>query len=344
MKKIVVGSLNRGAGKTSMIVGIAKALGAEAGYMKPFGDRLLYKKKRLWDHDSAVVTALLGLSESPEDMTVGFEHSKLRFMFDEKSIGKKLLEMADHNGGKKKVLFVEGPATLSCGISVHLDPFSLAKYLSAKLILVVSGQDDAVLDKLAFLKKRVQMDGADLAGVIINKVQDTEDFEQAWMPAINELGVRVLGTVPAREELGLYTAGFVADALFAKVLAGQNGITNRIKRVFVGAMTVNAVLQYMSFKSEHKKLVITSGDRSDMVLASLETGASAVLLTNGILPEPMVISKAESMNVPLLLTSLDTFSAAKKVDDMEVLLSRELPENAELLADLVKKHLQLDFV
>ena len=56
MKKIVVASTHKEAGKTSFIIGISKILdsrGLSIGYMKPIGDRLLYQKKRLWDFDSA---------------------------------------------------------------------------------------------------------------------------------------------------------------------------------------------------------------------------------------------------------------------------------------------------
>jgi BioD-like phosphotransacetylase family protein len=82
MKNIVFGSISENAGKTSVIVGLAKAFGKNFGYLKPFGDRLIYRKKRLWDYDSAIITSVFGLEQSSEEMTIGFEHAKLRFMYD----------------------------------------------------------------------------------------------------------------------------------------------------------------------------------------------------------------------------------------------------------------------
>ena len=50
MKNIIIGSVDENAGKTSLIVGLGRAIsGKKFGYLKPFGDRLLYRKKRLWD-------------------------------------------------------------------------------------------------------------------------------------------------------------------------------------------------------------------------------------------------------------------------------------------------------
>ena len=81
MKPVVVGSLTRSAGKTSVIIGLARAGGQPFAYLKPFGDRLLYRKKRQWDYDAALLANLFRLEEIPELITLGFDHSKLRFMF-----------------------------------------------------------------------------------------------------------------------------------------------------------------------------------------------------------------------------------------------------------------------
>lgn len=346
MKTIVVGSINRGAGKTSLIVGMSKALGKKIGYMKPFGDRLLYKKKRLWDHDSAVVTELLTLGESPENMSIGFDHSKLRYMQDENGLAQKVSKMAAEIGKGTDYLFVEGPATFSYGASVGLDLLSVASNLGGKLVLVVSGTDDSILDKILFMKKRidlggVNLGGVNLGGVIVNKVADEEDFKNTYQPVIEQMGVKVLGVIPDVAELKYFTVSLLSTALFAKVIAGEGGMSRQVRKVYVGAMTGDMVLKEHYFKAETKKLVITSGDRSDMILASLETGSSAIILTNNILPDPKIISRAADMNVPLLLVSTDTFQVAKQIDDLEPLLTKDDPEKAELLKKLVEKYVDI---
>ena len=90
MKKIIIGSVSENAGKTSFIVGLGKVIGRKFCYLKPFGDRLIYRKKRLWDYDSALITNIFGLEQSSDEMTIGFEHSKLRYMYDEAGTKAKL--------------------------------------------------------------------------------------------------------------------------------------------------------------------------------------------------------------------------------------------------------------
>ena len=91
------------------------------------------------------------------------------------------------------------------------------------------------------------------------------------------------------------------------------------------------------------KLVITSGDRSDMILAALDTKAAGIILTNNILPPPNIIAMAAAARVPLLLVAQDTFQAAKKVDELVPLLSKDDTERMKLLQELIREHITLSF-
>ena len=63
MKSLIVASTRESAGKTSMLVGLAGVLDRRFGYIKPLGDRFLYRKKRLWDYDAALFARLLELEQ-----------------------------------------------------------------------------------------------------------------------------------------------------------------------------------------------------------------------------------------------------------------------------------------
>ncbi len=340
MKKIIIASLTQNAGKTSMIVGLAKALKQKVGYLKPLGDRLLYQKKRQWDYDSATMTNLVGIQEKPEDITIGFEHSKLRFMYEEKDIKEKLnqtLAAIDN----RDIVFIEGSRSLSCGMSVKLDPLSLASYTTGKLIAIVSGSEDEIYDEVYFLKKYLENSNVDFGGIIINKVRDKKDFEHVHMGNLKEAGLKILGVVPYTPELTHRNVAYLADKMFAKVIAGTENLNRSIKSVVVGAMSANSVMSLPVFKAADK-LVITSGDRSDMIVAALETQSAAIILTNNILPPSNIISKATELAIPLLLVRYDTFEAAKQVDDLQPLLTKEDTIKAESLSNLAAEHINIE--
>jgi uncharacterized protein len=338
MKTIVVGSTHRSAGKTSLIVGLAKVIGGSCGYMKPLGDRLLYRKKRLWDYDAALITSVFCLEGNPEEMTLGFEHAKLKYMYDADGMKDKLSEMASFAGEGKDVLFVEAGESLAYGASVNLDAISLASFLNARLVLVAGGSESTIVDDLAFVKRYVDLNGIDFAGVIVNKVRNIEDYRSTHLEDVTALGVNVLGVVPFDSELTKLSVGHLAERLLAKVVAGEEGLSHKVSSIMVGAMSTNAALQNPLFRKEHK-LVITGGDRSDLILAAIESSTSGIILTNNILPSSSIISRAAERNIPLLLVPFDTYQTASQIESIDPLLVKDDTRKMEVLAQLVKEHI-----
>ncbi|MFH1502013.1 MAG: DRTGG domain-containing protein [Candidatus Eisenbacteria bacterium] len=337
MRRLVIGSTRADAGKTSLILGLGRAAGGSSGYAKPFGDRLLYRKKRLWDYDAALVAEVFGLGEDPKDMSIGFDHSKLRFMYDAEGVRQRLEELASSAGSGKDVLFIEAGSDLTYGASVNLDAVSVARGTGAGLVIVLAGEDRAVLDDMAYLRRHLDVEGAAFEGVIVNKLQDVEDFRNSYGGEIAELGVRVLGMIPLDPELTYPSVGYISECLFAKVVTGEDALDSVVKHIFVGAMAAGAARRLPAFASSGK-LVITSGDRSDMVLAALESDTAGIVLTNGIAPPSSIISKAAERNVPLLLAPEDTFKVAKLIDDASKLLRHNEKDKIERIGALVRDY------
>lgn len=342
MKTLIIGSVCEDAGKTSLIVGLARILGKKFGYLKPFGDRLIYRKKRLWDYDSALLTNIFGLEQSSEDMTIGFEHAKLRYMYDEANTRSKLLEMVRNLGDDNQILFVEGGKDLTYGTSVRLDTLSLARYLGGKLIIVASGDEGTILDDVTFLKKYVNLSDMEFT-LVINKVNNIDDYANTHLQDIKEMGIKVAGIIPFQKDLTYVNVSYIAERLQARVISGEGGLTNKVKHVFVGAMSGDAAVRLPLFKIENK-LAITSGDRSDMIVAALESSTAGIVLTNNVIPAQNIIAKAAEKNIPLLLVPYDTFQTAKRVDDMPTLLTRDDTERIDLLEKLIKEHIDIDAI
>ena len=233
MKKIVFGSLRPNAGKTSVIIGAATALNRKIGYLKPFGDRLVYQNKQLWDHDAGVVSGVLGLKGLPGALSVGFEHAKLRYKYDKAKRKAKLAELVNTAGKGKDFVFIEGGKNITHGISVHLDAISVARYINGKLIIIIQGDEDMILDDIIFLKKYVDMRELELGGVIINKVQDLEEFKNTFKKNLSNLGIPVLGILPYHDELNYIRVEYLKDYLSARVLAGGKGLGMVVKNIYV---------------------------------------------------------------------------------------------------------------
>lgn len=340
MDKFIITSLRPSAGKTSLIIGITKALNRKIGYMKPFGERFLYRKKRLWDYDAALITQIFSLRENPEEMSIGFHHSKLLFMLDEQSTRERIRELLDSVSKGKEILFAECGRDITYGASVHLDAFSLARHLDAELIVVASGFEDTILDDLVFLKRYLPMAGVRFKGVIINMVANLPDFKETRLPFIEKTGLNVLGVIPYDRELPCFSVNYLADRLFAKTITGEGQLNRLVKNIVIGSMSADAALQTAVFQEE-SKLLITSGDRSDMIMAALATDTAAIILTNHILPPADLIEKAAAQGVPLLSVKGDTYEVSRQIEGMESLLTKADTGKIARIEQLVRDHVNL---
>ena len=334
MKSLIVASTREDAGKTSTIIALARLLGKRFGYIKPLGDRFMYRKKRLWDYDASLLTQLFGLGEEPETISIGFDHSKLRYMYDRAAIFQEYERLLNQVGNERDAVFVECGRDLSYGASVCLDPLTISQHTDAPVLILAGGTENEIADDLAFIQRFVTRDEANIAGVIVNKVVQMEDFCEIHLPEIEKLGVEVFGVIPHDPALSTISVSTVADKLFAKVIAGEEGLHQRVQSILIGAMSVNAAL--MSRRAlEPDKLVITSGDRSDMVLAMLETpGTSGVVLTNDIVPPANIVAKAAERGIPLLQVATDTYATALQVERIRPLLSAGDAAQIERLTSL----------
>jgi BioD-like phosphotransacetylase family protein len=339
MKKFVIASVGKNAGKTSLIVGLAKGLQRPFGYLKPFGDRLVYREKKLWDYDADLIMNVFGMRKDPEDLTIGFEHAKLRYMYDGEGRKKRLREMVSQAQGE--ILFVEGGEHLRYGVSLGLDPVSVAKDIGAELVLVISGNEDVLMDDAIFGKEYVTSRGATFKGVILNKAQNPEEFKEFYVGKIEAQDIPVLGIIPYEKELTFLTVNTLARRLLAKVITGESALNRVVKNIMVGAMTLNALFQAPVFQKEDK-LVITSGDREDMILAAIESNTVAVVITNNILPSSNIISKAYERNIPLLLVPQDTYQTATQIDNIESLLTREDHHKIDLIEQIVQRNVNVN--
>jgi len=116
-----------------------------------------------------------------------------------------------------------------------------------------------------------------------------------------------------------------------------------IKNIFVGAMAADPDHKntLANIINKENKLIITSGDRTDMILTALESDTSCILLTNNILPPSNIISRARDRGIPVLLVSQDTYTVSTQINDLEPMLTKHDSAKVALVGRMMKDHLDL---
>ncbi len=172
---------------------------------------------------------------------------------------------------------------------------------------------------------------------MINRVPkgELEEVREVAGSALEERELKVLGIIPWSEELAPLTPRQVAEALKARILAGEEGLDGRIEHTLVGAMTVDHALK--GLRRYRNVALITGGDRADMQFAALEVSTSCLILSGGIYPDPTLLSKADELGIPVLLVPEDTYAAARRAEAVE---PRLYPEEGKLklVKGLIEEH------
>jgi len=151
-----------------------------------------------------------------------------------------------------------------------------------------------------------------ILGVVFNCVRPwIKSIVDEWCRILASENVDVLGIVD--EDLNLLNPSIreLVDELQGKVLVNEDKLDTTYEHVLVGAMTPDAALRYM--RSTPNKIVITGGDRADIIMLALETDTRAIILTGGIMPSPRVIARAEERGVPIILVNYDTYTTVSKI-------------------------------
>ncbi len=341
MKNLIISSTEEDAGKTTIGLGLALGEDIPLNYFKPFGDRPIYKKKRLIDYDTKLFKNVLSLESDYEKFCIGFDHSKIKYAFDENTIKDKISERVEELSEGKEGLIIETGKNWGFGSSINIDPVSLSKTLNSEVILVCSDSGTEILDKLTTASQYFEKMGAELRGVVLNKVESIEETEDFVVSDIEELGLEVLGVIPKINTLDLTRMSFVNDMLFGKVVAGEDGLKNIVENVYVGAMSADEMVRNPAFQ-EDKKLIVTGGDRTDVILASLENKTSGLVLTNDIIPPSNIISKADRADIPLISVPIDTYEAAKRIERMDTITTIEDDFKIDNIKDEVTPRLDID--
>ncbi len=197
----------------------------------------------------------------------------------------------------------------------------MAKNLGIPTIILTSGKgktmEEFVNDQLlAYDSFRDK--GVEVLMVIANKVR-AENVSLVIERLMNVLPKKVLvGAIPRNPILGNPTMKEIADALEAEILFGSEHLNNQLSNISVGAMQLRNYLTHFRESS----LVITPGDRADIILGALQANlsanyptASGMVLTGGLRPEESILKLIEGLSeiVPIVSVKDGTYATANKV-------------------------------
>jgi phosphate acetyltransferase len=203
----------------------------------------------------------------------------------------------------------------------------LANNLGCLVVPVIKGfgrRPQETLEAMQLAHESLLDRGCEILAVVINRVPvEQVDALRAGARGLLPPSESVY-VMPEQTSLGMPTIGEIRQALNADCVCGEgDGMTQLVSNYKVAAMQVPDFLNYV----EDGCLIITSGDRSDIILASLAADVATsfprvagLLLTGGLLPAENVqrlLAGLRRTKVPILRVSTDTFTTAMNLSKVE---------------------------
>lgn len=248
-------------------------------------------------------------------------------------------------------VLVEGTSFIGEGTAIEMDTNVLiAKNLGIPAIIVGSGIGkslDEFVDSLCLAYHSFKVKDVEVLAVIANKVQ-LENLELIKLGLKKNLPEGVLvDAIPLISSLKNITVQEVVNELGAKVLFGEAYLNNQISSFSVGAMQLRNYLMHL----KQDGLVITPGDRADIILGALQANESknypsisGIVLTGNIIPEDTILKLIEGLSpvVPIIAVNEGTYIITNRIGDIKSKIYANNKQKIQTSIDTFEKYVDID--
>jgi phosphate acetyltransferase len=352
-KAIYIATSEHNSGKSIITLGLMSMLigkTAKVGYFRPIIED--FEDGKLDNHIETVINHF-GLDITFED-AYAITKSKLIKKKNKGKIGE-VLDLIIEKFKKLEEQFdfvlVEGTSFSGEGTVIELDMNVLiAKNLGIPTIIVGSGVGktlEELIDSLYLAYDSFKVKDVEVLAVIANKVQ-IENIKLVTDGLKSSLPEEVLvNSIPIISSLNNPTIKEIVDELNAKVMFGADFLNNEIGNFSVGAMQLRNYLLHL----KENALVITPGDRADIILGALQANESAnyptisgIVLTGNIVPDDSILKLIEGLTsiVPIISVEGGTYSITNRIGDIKSKIYANNTKKIETSINTFEKYIDLE--
>ena len=352
-KAIYIATSEHNSGKSIITLGLMSMLTgktAKVGYFRPIIED--FKDGKIDNHIETVISHF-GLDIAVED-AFAITKSKLIKKKNKGKLGEVLdliIEKYKRLEEKFDFVLVEGTSFSGEGTVIELDMNVLiAKNLGIPAVIVGSGVDktlEELIDSLYLAYDSFKVKDVEVLAVIANKVQLSNLKVVADGLKSNLPATVLVNAIPLISSLNNPTIKEIVEVLGAKVLFGAEFLNNEVGNFSVGAMQLRNYLLHL----KENALVITPGDRADIILGALQANESAnypaisgIVLTGNIVPEDSIIKLIEGLTtiVPIITVEGGTYGITNQLGNIKSKIYADNKLKIEVSINTFEKYVDVD--
>ena len=333
-RHILVGSTTAYSGKSSLLLSLGLQLQRQEfslGYLKP-----LSQGEPPVDEDTQFLAQQWNIGV-PDPLVFISPQALLKRLSgdDDNNYQQQLQEQLDHVGAGSDFVFVEGGGTPTEGKLFGLSLKQMATLLNAPVILVVRYQAGKTIEGVLDVQEQLQ---GHPVSVVFNEVPVAQHsyVQDQLAPLFEARGMPVLGVLPLDPILHSVSVSELVDRLGAEVLCCEGSLDLLVEQVNIGAMNVSSALKY--FRKHNQKVVVTGGDRTDIQLAALQTATNCLVLTGQLRPAPLILARAQQMQVPILCVAHDTLTTVQIINQAFEYARFQQEAKTECMVTMMEKY------
>ena len=352
-KRIFIAATRMNDGKTTTSLGLYSALNdgeKKIGYIKPVGQRFVDVNGEKIDEDSFLLTKTFDVSvpiQAMSPIVVDKDFTK-NYLDDSASIYPKIVNRLcrsfDRAAYEKDYIIIEGTGHAGVGSVFNLSNAEVANILNAKVIIIASGGIGRPIDEIALNQALFEKAGADIIGVIINKVQsDKLDFIKHYCgQALEKMNLKLLGVIPENAKLSEPSLSQIIHEIRGECLNTTNNIQSRkIKKVVIGAKTGLSTIDDI----EEGTLIITSGDREDIIQPCIKSNKasmlSGIILTKAITPNDATLEDIQTSEIPFILSNDSSYSVISRMNKINIKTQPHDVDKISIIKEILKSNIDL---
>jgi BioD-like phosphotransacetylase family protein len=356
--KLYVSATRQNDGKTTTSLGLLSVIGdmfPKVGYIKPVGQQVKLIGDHEIDKDASLMNKVYHIGGELRDMSPiavpkGFtEHYILHGEVDE--LRNKIRNAYKNASKGRDFMIVEGTGHAGVGSVLDLSNAAVAKLLNAPVIIVTSGGIGRPIDEVMLNKAVYDLKGVEVIGVIVNKVipDKYDKVNKMVRLGFQRKGIEVLGVIPFFPVLSSPTISQILEDTKGELICGHKYMEETVGKIIVGAMNPHSFLDYFT----GDVLLITPGDREDLILTAITSnmptvngnqGIKGIVLTGGMLPHKSVMRVVEKTNIPLILVKEDTFTIARRITNLTIKIKAGDTEKIMKVKEMIKEYVNVDTI
>ena len=323
-KAIYVATVESDSGKSLISLGLLRMMltkSTKVGYFRPIINEF---DNNGYDEHTNTAINFFNLDTNYKDC-FAYKQSEVVALLSEgkeDEVIQKVIEKYKKLEANYDYVLVEGTDFSGEGGIIELDiNLMIAKNLNIPALIVGSGNGKKKKDFIntmqlsynSFISKEV-----DVIGIVANKIEEDE-VDYIRKELIKSFPEQLqIDIIPKIDFLAFPTVKEVVQALKGRVLFGAQFLDNAIGSYSTGAMQLRNYLT----RIKENALVITPGDRADIILGALQANASknypkvaGIILTGTIIPEESILKLIEGVQSTVPIVSVDggTFGISNKI-------------------------------